>query len=176
MDHLIEIMMTAEKLKDIFRTGWKLSGVDFPESVADHTFGVVFLSMLLGDSLGLDTEKMMKMALLHDIAESKLGDIHYESQTYLGEAAIEHAESTAARDILPEEYYVLWEEYQSKESEESRIVSACDKLELYFQALRYEKAGYTGLDHFWENAWNQKDFSPDVSELFEALTSMREKY
>ena len=170
---LVEVMIAAEKLKDIFRTGWKLSGVDFPESVADHTLGVVFLSMLLGDKLNLDTEKMMKMAVLHDIAESKLGDIHYESQTYLGETAIKEAEEKAARDVLPEEYFELWEEFRSKTSKEAQIVSACDKLELYFQALRYEKAGHTGLDHFWENPWNQKDFSSEITALFETLKAMR---
>ena len=173
MDQLIEFVMISEKLKDIIRTGWKLSGVDLPESVADHTFGVVFLSMLLGDKLHLDTGKMMKMALLHDITESKLGDIHYESQTYLGETAVKDAEEKAARDILPEEYYNLWEEYRLKESEEAQLVSACDKLELYFQALRYEKAGCTGLEHFWENPWNQKDFSPQIVRIFEILRKMR---
>lgn len=170
---LVEVMIAAEKLKDIFRTGWKLSGVVSPESVADHTFGVVFLSMLLGDKLNLDTEKMMKMAVLHDVAESKLGDIHYESQTYLGENAIKEAEEKAARDVLPEEYVELWEEFRAKTSKEAQIVSACDKLELYFQALRYEKAGYTGLDHFWENPWNQKDFSSEITALFETLKAMR---
>lgn len=173
MNHIIDLMMAAERLKNIFRTGWKLSGVDFPESVADHTFGVVFLAMLLGDFFQLDTEKMMKMAVLHDIAESKLGDIHYESQTYLGNA-VRVAEEKAARDILPEEYFELWEEFRSKTSEEAHLVAACDKLELYIQALTYEKAGYTGLEHFWENVWNQKDFSPEVAALFETLKAMRE--
>lgn len=173
MQQIVDIMMTAEKLKDIFRTGWKLSGIDVPESVADHTFGVVFLSMLLGDHLGLNTEKMMKMAVIHDVIEAKLGDIHYESQTYLGKNAVQNAEKEAARDILPEKYFALWEEYTSKISKESQIVAACDKLELFFQAVRYQKAGYTDLDHFWENIWNQKDFSPEVAELFEILKNTK---
>jgi putative hydrolase of HD superfamily len=172
MQQIVEIMMTAEKLKDIFRTGWKLSGIDIPESVADHTFGVVFLAMLLGDHLGLDTGKMMKMAVIHDVIEAKLGDIHYESQKYLGKSAVQTAEKKAAKDILPEKYYILWEEYTSRTSKEAQIVAACDKLELYIQAVRYKQAEYTGLAHFWENKWNQKDFSPEVTELFEILKDM----
>jgi putative hydrolase of HD superfamily len=174
MDQLIDLMMTAEKLKDVFRTGWKLSGVAIPESVADHTFGVTFLSMLLGDYFGLDTEKMMKMALLHDIIESKLGDIHYESQTYIGENAVRKGEEKAAGDVLPEEYLQVWKEYRVRKTREAQIVSACDKLELYFQALRYESAGYTDMDHFWKNAWNRRDFSPEITELFEILKKMRD--
>ncbi len=172
--NLMTLTMAAERLKDLIRTGWNLSGVTLPESVADHTFGVVFLSMVVGDLLHLDTGKMMKMAALHDIAESKLGDIHYESQTFLGEDAVKKAEEKAARAILPEDYYSLWEEYRSKGTKEAQAVSALDKLELYFQALRYEKAGHTGLDHFWKNAWNQRDFSPEMREIFRALEKMRD--
>lgn len=173
MDQLIYFVMVAEKLKDIYRTGWKLSGVDRPESVADHTFGVIFLSMMLGDYLHLDTEKMMKMAALHDIIESKLGDIHYEGQVYIGEDAMAEAGKKAARDLLPEDYLIIWEEFATKNSKEAQIVSACDKLELYLQALRYEKVGHKGMDHFWQNPWNMRDFSPEIQELFEILKTMR---
>ncbi|MBU6998489.1 MAG: HD domain-containing protein [Theionarchaea archaeon] len=173
MNQVLQFMMIAEKLKDVFRTGWKLSGVDRPESVADHTFGVALLSMLMGDQLHLDTEKMIRMALIHDITESKLGDIHYESQTYLGKTALQRAEEQAVNDILPGDYLELWKEFAARSTPEAKIVAACDKLELYMQALRYEKAGHRGLEHFWENEWNRKDFSPDVQELFAALEDMR---
>ncbi|MGC1123366.1 MAG: HD domain-containing protein [Candidatus Methanofastidiosia archaeon] len=173
MNQVVHFMMMAEKLKDIFRTGWKLSGVDRPESVADHTFGVALLSMLLGDQLHLNTEKMIKMALIHDITESKLGDIHYESQKYLGKDTLQKAEEQAARDILSGDYLELWKEFAARSTREAQIVAACDKLELYMQALRYEKAGYTGLEHFWKNEWNRKDFSPEMDELFKILEAMR---
>lgn len=170
---ILQLAAAALKLKEVFRTGWKRSGVDRPESVADHTFGVVFLSMLLGDHLHLDTEKMMKMALIHDIAECKLGDIHYESLTYLGEEEVQKAGEKAARDILPERYFDLWKELSTRQSQEACIVSACDKLELYFQALHYEQVGYRSMGHFWANPWNTKDFTPEVQELFERLKAER---
>lgn len=173
MNQVIQFMMIAEKLKDVFRTGWKFSGVDRPESVADHTFGVALLSMLLGDQLHLNTERMIKMALIHDITESKLGDIHYESQEYLGRAVLHKAEERAARDMLSGEYLELWKEFAGRSTREAHIVAACDKLELYMQALRYEKAGYRGLEHFWKNDWNRKDFSPEIDELFRMVEAMR---
>jgi putative hydrolase of HD superfamily len=173
MNQVIRFMMMAEKLKDVFRTGWKLSGVDRPESVADHTFGVAFLSMLLGDQLNLDTERMIKMALIHDVTESKLGDIHYESQKYLGKAALQKAEEQAAKEILTDAYLDIWKEFTARSTREAQIVAACDKLELYMQALRYEKAGHRGLEHFWENEWNRRDFSPEIDELFKILKTLR---
>ena len=173
MRYVIDFIQSAQRLKDIFRTGWKLSGVDQPESVADHSFCVAMLAMILSDTCDLDTEKMMKMALLHDLMESKLGDIHYESKTYIGEAALHTAEEKAAHDLLPQNYLKIWEEYSQNQTPEARIVTACDKLELYFQALHYEKTGYKGLDHFWENSWNRKDFTPEIQQLFEYLQEMR---
>lgn len=175
MRHVMDFVQAAERLKDIFRTGWKLSGVDRPESVADHSYCVAMLAMILGDALNLDTEKMMRMALLHDLIESKLGDIHYESKTYLGESALKEAEEKAAHDLLPEDYLVVWEEFYKIQSKEAQVVSACDKLELYFQALRYEKAGYRGLGHFWENPWNKKDFTPEIMEIYELIKELRNK-
>jgi putative hydrolase of HD superfamily len=173
MRYVIDFIQAAERLKDIFRTGWKLSGVDRPESVADHSFCVAMLAMILGDALDLDTGKMMRMALLHDLTESKLGDIHYESRTYLGDSAISTAEEKAAHDLLPQDYLQLWDEFQQKKSKEAQVVSACDKLELYFQALRYEKRGYRGLEHFWKNSWIKKDFTPEIEEIFAQLEKMR---
>jgi putative hydrolase of HD superfamily len=74
-DGLVEFVMYAVTLKNVKRTGWVKSGVPELETVASHAFGVTALAMIFGDFLGLDTEKMMKMAVLHDLAESRTGDI-----------------------------------------------------------------------------------------------------
>ena len=62
-------------LKYIKRAGWisKVKIVN-PESVADHTFSMCAVSMILSDILRLDTERVMKMVILHDMAESIIGD------------------------------------------------------------------------------------------------------
>ena len=64
------------ELKNIPRQGWKnkLDIMDV-ESVADHIYSATIMSMVLSDLQGLDTEKVIKMALLHDLAESVIGDI-----------------------------------------------------------------------------------------------------
>ena len=63
-------------LKTIPRQGWKEKlQIDHPESVADHSYTVTAMSMVLSDLEGLNTEKIIKMALLHDLAESIIGDI-----------------------------------------------------------------------------------------------------
>lgn len=44
-----------------------------PESVADHSYRAAVLAMALPP--GLDRDRCVKMALLHDLAESMVGDI-----------------------------------------------------------------------------------------------------
>jgi len=64
------------ELKNVPRQGWKEKlEIDNPESVADHSYSTTVLSMILSDMKGLDTEKIIRMALLHDLAESITGDI-----------------------------------------------------------------------------------------------------
>src|SRR5215213_10731591 len=63
------------RLKYVKRAGWiSKVKVQNPESVADHTFSMCAISMVLSDILGLDTQRVMKMVILHDLAESIIGD------------------------------------------------------------------------------------------------------
>ncbi|MGI0038079.1 MAG: HD domain-containing protein, partial [Nitrososphaera sp.] len=66
---------SALKLKSVKRAGWVSKvKVKSAESVADHTFATCSIAMLLADVLELDTERVMRMVILHDLAESVVGD------------------------------------------------------------------------------------------------------
>ena len=68
----------ANHLKHIYRKGWLEHGIQesVTESVADHSFGVAFLALILANDVdpSLNQEKLLKMALLHDYSESVIGD------------------------------------------------------------------------------------------------------
>src|SRR5690554_257736 len=74
-DSLSIFFQSILRLKSIRRAGWvsKVKIKD-PESVADHSFSMCAIAMLLSDVLGFDTRKAMKMVILHDLAESVVGD------------------------------------------------------------------------------------------------------
>lgn len=177
----LNFLLEIGKLKNIKRAGWIINGID-GESVADHCFRVCVLSMLLGDLLKdryeIDMEKLLKISLLHDIAESKIGDIPYESLKYLGEENKSRAEKEACKDLFKniengDTYYALWEEFEDRKSTEAQIVRAADKLEMMIQCYEYEKQGHR-LDRFWDNEFNFRDFKFDiVKEIFEELKKRR---
>ena len=146
------LMEKAARLKVTKRTGWMEYGVTSPESVADHSYSTALLSMILSDLQRLDTLKVLRMALIHDLAESKTGDLTPRQKTSIyGEKEANAMEEIL--DTLPEEtrrlYHDAWREYKENTSPEARLVHNTDKLDMLYQAREYEKKGYK-LDQFWE--------------------------
>ena len=146
------LMSNAGILKETKRTGWVESEVPNPESIADHSYRVALLTMTLSDHKGLDTLKAVRMAMLHDLAESIIGDLTPRQK----QGNHSHLESEAMKDILsdlPEKirrlYLDTWNEYQINETPESRLVHNADKIEMLIQAKEYEEKGLK-LDQFWE--------------------------
>lgn len=149
----LDFMSLALDLKKLPRTGWVQSGVESPESVADHSYATALLAMVLSDSRGMDTLKVVRMALLHDLAEAITGDLtppqKKEPQTVTEDDAMK---LTLGRfpPTLAEMYGTLWDEYRAGESSEARLVYAADKIEMLIQALDYENCTEPGrLDRFW---------------------------
>ncbi|MDH3501691.1 MAG: HD domain-containing protein, partial [Nitrosopumilus sp.] len=68
---LLDFFNTVINLKNIPRQGWidKL-GLETPESVSDHTFSMTVMSLIFSEIQKLDTLKVLKMSLIHDLTES----------------------------------------------------------------------------------------------------------
>jgi len=73
---LLNFFQKVLALKNVPRQGWKDKlQIDDVESVAEHTYSAAIMSMIYSDLHGFDTEKIIKMALLHDLSESITGDL-----------------------------------------------------------------------------------------------------
>ena len=161
---MITTLIELQRLKGLERTGWMLRGIaQGAESVADHSYGVVVAAMLLADAVAargvsVDAERVLRMAVLHDWAEARVGDMPRTATEYFGTEARKRAERAAFADMvapleageLVEKYGALHAEYEERESLESRLVKAADVIDLLVQTLSFERAGVRGLDEFWE--------------------------
>jgi len=182
-DRLLSIILEANELKTIPRMGWRVRGVTDGESVAEHSYAVALICMLLADRLDepVDREKLLMIALLHDLPEHMLGDIHAPAARILGEETKEAAELRILERLFDgiEEgphYIALWKEFAERSSVEGRLVRAVDKLEMFTQAYQYESAGNRMLDDFWGWEGNMKDFDFDeVRRLYDELGKLREE-
>ena len=181
-DRLLATILEANELKTVPRMGWRVRGVRNGESVAEHSYAVALICMLLADrmSVELDREKLLMIALLHDLPEHMLGDIHAPATKLLGEDVKEAAEERILEHLFAgvdsgERYVELWKEFADRSSVEGRLVRAVDKLEMFTQAYQYESSGNRMLDDFWGWEDNMKDFGFDeVKRLYDALVELRE--
>ena len=185
---MLSTLIELQRLKRLDRTGWTLRGLpNGTESVAAHSFGVCVAAMLLADELqargvAVDVEKVLRMALLHDWAEVRVGDMPRIATEYFGADVRKQAETRAFNDVVSdlkkELYTSLHEDYEQRQSLESRLVKAADILDLLVQLLALERAGARGLDEFWEVAENPNFNLGDVAdnivrEIFQSLLEAR---
>jgi len=186
---LISFLAELMRLKSVPRIGWLLRGVRDVESVASHSFGVAVIAMLLADrararGVEVNVERLLRMALLHDLTEARTGDLPSTIKGYFDKASIKSADESIAKEIftelgdLSESYLELWSDYEHRASIESRLVKAADKLDLLLQSREYEKGGARSLQEFWDTA--DSDFAglgvdDLISDLIEELKKSRKK-
>jgi putative hydrolase of HD superfamily len=147
--------------------------------------------MLLADEvkargLEVDCERVLRMALVHDWAETRVGDLPRTATEYFGADARKSAETSAFADIIrgagfaESEYLALYQDYEERGSLEARLVKAADVIDLLIQAYALERSGSKGLDEFWQIA-RQPDFKlPQiadqvVNEVLQSLLEARSK-
>lgn len=175
---LLDTLRELQVLDRVPRSGYSLRGVVEPESVSEHAFHVVFLVWTLADRVPtLDRLRAVELALVHDLAEARTGDLPQPAAAYLPAGAKAGAEKAAMRDLLAplgERALELFDEYQAKSTREARFVSACDKLQLLIKASVYESWGAAGLDEFWQRPGDGAvaEF-PALRELLDELVERR---
>ena len=175
---LLDTLMELQILDRIPRSGWMLRGVADPESVAEHNWHVVFLVWILGREIDhLDLLRALEIALIHDVAEVRMGDLPRTATRYLPRDVKHAAEGEALSELLDSRREIadeLYAEYREGRTREARFVGACDKLQLMIKVTVYEGWGTGALAEFWENPENIPDEEfPTVRRLFEELRRRR---
>ena len=143
---MLELLRRLNALKCVPRVGWSLCSVppSLIEDVAQHTFEVASLSLLLSEGLKLDEAKVFKMALTHDWPEALVGDVSYSALPYLGGREVKgRIEERALYRLLGgrRELVELWREFREDRTLESRLVHFCDYFAILLQALHYFDLG-----------------------------------
>jgi putative hydrolase of HD superfamily len=174
-DQLIDFVLALQPLSELPRTGWLLRGVRPCESIAEHSFGVALVAMALTDALRarghtLDGERVLRMALLHDAAEARTGDVPMPVKTAELRRAMKAAERAIAEELLPPDYHAYAHEAEAGESLEARVVRASDKIQMMIRALGYEGQKRGDLREFWSNQGNFRHAELDFArEVFERI-------
>lgn len=141
---LREFLERINALKRTPRMGWLEGGINPSEveDVAQHSFETVTITLLLADSLdeGIDVERALKMAVIHDWPEAITGDFSREISEQIGVEFKENIEEKVMENLLEsdisgrEDYLEIWKEYSEMKTKEARIVRMADLLSILFEA------------------------------------------
>lgn len=133
----LDFIQKAEKLKNTMRSAHTSSGR--VESVAEHTWRLTLMVIAFSDLLDdVDTLRLLKLCVLHDLGEAIGGDIPAPLQDQaLDKSLDERKDFCSLINCLPEgvrsEFLMLWDEYNQVESSEAKLAKAFDKIETMMQ-------------------------------------------
>ncbi|OJI08497.1 MAG: hypothetical protein BK997_00325 [Candidatus Micrarchaeum sp. ARMAN-1] len=183
LDSILEFMLSADRLKEVDRTGWVISKVRDPEHVGDHSYSTAVLSYLLAVNMGLDAERCALMALYHDINEILTGDVatrYKESDQIMPpklKKITERKNELKLTALLPgkerKKVRSLLDELYAQRSEEAKLVKQADKLdyiiqlELYKDKIKEDERA----KEFFKTADRRIDM-PEVRYLYEKVKAM----
>lgn len=141
-----EFLFEIGTLRFIQRTWKQFIGSNF-ENLAEHTLRVIWTALVIARGEDhADTAKIIKMALVHDITESRTGDVHYISRLYT-----KRNEKSAIQDMLKdtsldEEFSAIWQEYEERKTIDAKIVKDADNIEVDLELMEQKARGNTLAD------------------------------
>lgn len=176
-ESLLTLFKRINEVKNLPRAGWVERGIPNPENVGDHSFGTALIAVLMSEALGMNTGQVAITALIHDLAESVLGDVTPADGMNTNDKSA--SEEAATREILqgvdPSGQLIeLWLDFEHGRTEEGRLVKDVDRLEMALQATVYESEYDRCLQDFFPYVKDRLTL-PLSKSIFDQLISIRAK-
>jgi putative hydrolases of HD superfamily len=168
---LVNLIFESLHLKHVKHEGWRLIGVEHPDSVAEHSLCAAQIAYILAKMEWANPEKCATMLIWHDMPETRIGDLHRNASKYLTDK--QQAEESALHDQVSEldfwaEIEWLFHEYEYGTTKEGIIAKDADYLEQAFQARKYGQSGYSGTERWIQNVWKRLQ-TESAKKLFEEM-------
>lgn len=130
----IEFILEVDRLKEVYRQSYLLYA-DRHENSAEHSWHLAIAALLLAEYANqpVDTSRVIRMALVHDLVEIDAGDTFiYDVAGNLDKAAREKKAADRIFGLLPvdqrDEWRGLWNELEQRETAEAKFAYALDRL------------------------------------------------
>jgi putative hydrolases of HD superfamily len=172
---VLEFYRIAEKLKTTLRHSWLNDGVR-QESVAEHTWMMSLLALVLLPHMKqkLDTQKVLTMIIVHDLAEAVTTDMpvwegvknkaeKFEAEKQAIEGIFSNLDDKTRKSLME-----VWEEYEVRKSPEALFVKALDALDVIVQHNVAPIETWDKNDYLWQLSPLQHSFF-QVNELLQQI-------
>lgn len=167
-DAIVDFSFETGILAKTPRSGFYFLGSG-EQSVSEHVTRVGYvgyaLAMMRG---GVDTGKVLKMCLFHDIAEARTSDLNYVHQKYA-----ERKEEKAIADLtepLPfgDDIKAIIQEYEERTSPESLLAKDADTLEFILSLKEQVDIGNDRAESWLPSAFKRLK-TPEAKQLAEKI-------
>jgi putative hydrolase of HD superfamily len=120
------------------------------QNLTEHHYRVVWLALIIAarEKAKIDTEKLMKMAIVHDIGESRTGDADYIGRQYVERYEDKAIDHMLQGTPLHDEFIDLWNEYEERKSLEAKIVKDADNLDVDLDLREQGSTGHHLAQHW----------------------------
>ena len=171
----IEFLYELGSLRNIQR-GWRQHfGMDVANDL-EHTIRVVWIALLIARMEGVkDEEKIIKMALVHDMAETRVSDHSYVQKVY-----VQADEDSAANDLFGGTSFEnlndqTLKEYEERECIEAKIVKDADNLDVDLEMRELEQKGSKLPSKWLANrslVRNEKLYTESAKKIWDSLNEV----
>lgn len=151
LEKQVNFILELDKMKNLYRQTYVLHE-ERKENDAEHSWHIAIMAILLSEyaNSDVDTAKVIKMLLLHDIIEIDAGDTYcYDNEGYKSKAEREEKAAQRIFGLLPDdqyrEFYGLWREFEDSLTKEARFAAVLDRLQPLL--LNYTKGGISWQEH-----------------------------
>lgn len=143
---IVNFIFEPNQLKRQAHNGFQHAGVKYPDTIAEHSLRAAQIGYILASMEGVNPEKVATMLVIHDNAETRIGDQNKLAARYYSNKEAEHKAFEEQLQNLNSEIAAKWKkyfnEYEKRNTKKGIVARDADWLETAFQAKEYFDLGY----------------------------------
>jgi len=141
MKRIADLFFEAKTLKELPRSGYHFLGSG-RESVAEHSFMTGFICLVMSKTVpDIDREKLISMALIHDLPEARTGDLNYVQKHYVHAKEAKAVSDMATGLSFGDELQALMEEFNQGKTLEAKLANDADQLSFILELKKHKDTG-----------------------------------
>jgi putative hydrolase of HD superfamily len=167
---ILNFIFELGQLRRIDHEGWKLIGINHPETVAEHSLRAAQIGFILAKLEKCENPlEVPTILIFHDLGECRIGDIHRVANRYVKakeETAVK--EQTGKLNEIGKEILDLWKQAEYRNTKAGIIAKDADMLEQAVTGKEYLEKGFNYAQD-WINNISKGIKTESAKKLLEEL-------